>query len=403
MQILQINSVANSGSTGRIAEDIGKVVIANGHESYIAYGRSNRPSQSKLIKIGSRYDFYQHAALTRLTDRHGFGSKQATLKLIKEIDKIKPDAIGLHNIHGYYLNIEVLFKYLAKKEIPVLWTLFDCWSFTGHCSYFDKIGCEKWLTGCHHCPLTSKYPASYLIDNSVKNYADKKRIFNSLSKMELIVHSRWLSGLVSKSFLNKIPVHTLPSGIDLDLFKPVQSDIKEKLEVKPSKKVLLGIASPWSKRKGLDDFHLLRQYLSDDYTIVLVGLSAKQKKALQPNMIGIERTDSVQELAELYSMADVFVNPTYQDNFPTTNIESLACGTPVITYNTGGSPEAIDQDTGFVVEKGNIEGLVDAATKVTKKGKEIYQPLCRARAENCFNKDDRYMDYLRLYEHLVKR
>ena len=403
MRILQINSIVNLESTGRIAEDIGKVLIANGHESYIAYGRSNRPSQSKLIKIGNKYDFYQHAVLTRLTDRHGFGSKQATLNLIKEIETIRPNAIGLHNIHGYYINIEVLFDYLAEKEIPVLWTLFDCWSFTGHCAYFDKIGCEKWLTKCHHCPQIRNYPASFYIDNSERNFADKKNIFNSLPKMELIAHSHWLSGLVSKSFLNKIPIHTIPSGIDLSLFKPIQSEIKERMGIEHSKKIVLGVASPWSKRKGLDDFHLLRQQLSDDYTIVLVGLTAKQKKALQPNMIGIERTDSVQELAELYSVADVFVNPTYQDNFPTTNIESLACGTPVITYNTGGSPEAIDKDTGFVVEKGDIKGLVAAVANVIKKGKEHYQPLCRTRAENCFNKDERYLEYLNLYEQLMKR
>ena len=200
MKILQINTTVNTGSTGRIAEDIGKVLMANGHESYIAFGRGNQSSQSNLIRIGSKMDFFLHGLRTRFFYRHGFGSKKATEQLIKEIDKIKPDAIGLHNLHGYYLNIEVLFEYLKSNHIPVLWTLFDCWAFTGHCTYFDDIDCKKYQTQCGKCPKIDKYPSSLFVDNSFKNFTDKKKLFTSLANIDFVVHSDWLKGLVKKSY-----------------------------------------------------------------------------------------------------------------------------------------------------------------------------------------------------------
>jgi glycosyltransferase involved in cell wall biosynthesis len=400
MKLLQINTNVNTGSTGRIAEDIGKVLIANGHESYIAYGRGNRPSVSKLVKIGSDFDVYSHGLKTIVFDRHGFGSKKATINLIKKIEEIQPDAIGLHNLHGYYLNIQVLFDYLAKANIPVLWTLFDCWAFTGHCSYFDDINCIKWQTHCNNCPKTRFYPSSIFKDNSCRNFQDKKNLFKNIKPLEIVVHSEWLASLVQKSFLNDIKVHITPTGTDLNVFKPVNSELKNKYNI-GDKKVILGCANIWSKRKGLDDFIKLNQLLSDNCQIVLIGLTAKQIHSLPGGILGFTRTENTNELAAWYSLAEVFVNPTYQDNFPTTNIEALACGTPVITYNTGGSPEAIDVQTGFVLEKGDINGLAAAIKLVMEKGKSPYTPLCRARAEKLFNKDDRYMDYLRLYEELI--
>jgi glycosyltransferase involved in cell wall biosynthesis len=403
MKILQINTTVNSGSTGRIAEDIGKVLIANGHESYIAYGRGTQKSKSNLIKIGSKLDFAIHGLITRLFDRHAFGSRKATKQLIKKIENIKPDAIGLHNLHGYYLNIEVLFEYLKHNNIPVLWTLFDCWAFTGHCTYFDDIQCEKYQTHCLKCPKINKYPNSFVIDNSFKNFKDKKNLFTSLQKMDFVVHSNWLSGMFKKSFLKNYNVNSLPSGIDLDLFKPTSSNIKEKWGIK-NKKIVLGIASIWDHRKGLSDFIELSKMLSIDYKIILIGLSKEQIKVLPQSVIGIQRTESVEELALYYSLASVFVNPTYQDNFPTTNIEALACGTPVITYNTGGSPEAIDEETGEVVPKGDKKALQEAIIKwCTAKNEVEVQKKCRERAIQFFNKDDRYTEYLHLYEKISKK
>lgn len=401
MRILQINSVANSGSTGRIAEDIGKVLIEQGHESYIAYGRHSNPSRSQLIRIGNKVDVYGHGLVSLLLDRHGFASKKATMDFIKKIEELKPDAIGLHNIHGYYLNIDILFQFLSKSQIPVLWALYDCWNFTGHCSYFDKIGCDKWKTGCYQCGLKHTYPASLFADNSKKNYENKKRLFNGVDNIQLVVPCKWLEGLVHNSYLNNLPVHTIHTGVDMDIFKPSTIDVRQKYNNIPDQKVVLGCANIWNARKGLSDFISLRNQLDKKYSIVLVGLSRKQISQLPEGIRGIERTENVEELAALYSMADVFVNPTWADNFPTTNIEALACGTPVITYDTGGSAESIDEKTGCVVEKVGKNKLADAVLSILIEDKEIYKEPCIMRAQSLFDKQNRYNDYINLYKNMI--
>jgi glycosyltransferase involved in cell wall biosynthesis len=401
MKVLQINTTVNSGSTGRIAEDIGKVLMTNGHESYIAFGRGNQKSQSQLIKIGTKIDQLTHGLKTRLLDRHGFGSIQATKVFLREIDKIQPDVIGLHNLHGYYINIELLFEYIKSKNIPVLWTLFDCWAFTGHCTYFDDIDCKKYQTQCEKCPKIDKYPAATR-DNSFKNYTDKKRLFKGLKNINFVVHSNWLQGMFKKSFLKNEHVNSIPSGIDLDLFRPMQSQIKEKFKIL-DKKIILGVASIWDERKGFKDFIALRESLGKNFVIVLIGLSQKQQSIVPDGILGIPRTESIEELVMWYSAAEIFVNPTYQDNFPTTNLEALACGTPVITYNTGGSPEAIDLQTGAIVPKGNQKALEIAILEWgSRKNRDQTRVKCRERAVQLFNKDDRYTDYLHLYEQMIK-
>jgi glycosyltransferase involved in cell wall biosynthesis len=337
--------------------------------------------------------------ITRLFDRHGFGSKRATKRLIKDLDNIKLDAIGLHNLHGYYLNIRVLFHYLDKKKIPVIWTFHDCWPFTGHCTYFDSVNCEKWKTQCQKCPKTKMYPASLGWDNSIKNYQDKKAIFNSIENLQIVTPSHWLKNLVSQSFL-KHSATCIHNGIDINQFKPISKihGLKYKWQLK-HKKVVLGVASTWDDRKGPSDFITLSETLPTEYQIILIGLSKTQIEALPKTIIGIERTESISELALYYSVADVFVNPTYQDNFPTTNIEALACGTPVFTYPTGGSPEAIDTETGVVVGKGDIKALQEAIiTWCETKNSTTVQIKCKERAVAHFNKDDRYQEYLKLYE-----
>ena len=399
--LLQINSVVNSGSTGRIAEDIGRIAIAKGWKSYIAYARNERPSQSQLIKIGSDWDIKMHGVQTRLLDNHGFASNRATHKFIEEVERIKPTIIHLHNIHGYYINIEILFNYLAKADIPVVWTLHDCWAFTGHCCYFSFIGCEKWKTHCYECPQKKSYPASYLIDNSRNNFSRKRELFNSVKSMTIVPVSNWLGGLVGESFLKKYPIKVIHNGVDLDTFKPMETESIAKKYNTQNKFVLLGVANIWDERKGLQDFLELSNHLNNDEVIVLVGLSKEQTKDLPSNIIGLERTESVQELAELYSLADVFINPTYEDNFPTTNIESLACGTPVVTYKTGGSPEAIDVNTGFVINQGDIDGLIKVVAEIKRKGKNYYFDACVDRARRLYDKEDRFEEYLELYEELI--
>lgn len=406
MKLLQINVSANLGSTGRIAEGIGHTAMGNSWESYIAYGRRANKSESRLIRIGNSFDIKVHGLLTRVFDNHSlsFSSLNATKEFIKEIDKIKPDIIHLHNLHGYYLNIEVLFNYLATKDTPIVWTLHDCWSFTGHCSHFESVGCYKWKTHCRKCPLTRSYPASLLFDRSKDNFDDKKRLFNSVKNLTIIPVSNWLHNHLNESFLSEHTIKTIYNGVDLDIFRPDErlTNIKQKYNLN-NKFVLLGVSSIWNKSKGLNDFIELSNIIDSNTVIILVGLQKEQIGNLPDNIVGIERTESQKELAELYAMSDLFVNPTYGDTFPTTNLEALACGTPVVTYKTGGSPEAITCETGFIVEKGNLKGVLKAKDVVRQKGKNHYTPLCRQRAEEYFNKDDRYQEYLELYEKILNK
>lgn len=403
-KVIQICVEGNTGSTGRIAEEIGILAIQRGWKSYIAFGRFPRPSKSNLIPISSKWGVYLHVLETRLFDRHGLGSKVATKKLIKQIIEIKPDIIHLHHLHGYYINIEILFDFLANADIPVVWTFHDCWSFTGHCAYFDFVDCNKWQLECNSCPQKNEYPASWMIDRSKKNFYQKKALFTSVKDMVIVPVSKWLSELVDKSFLSNIPRKVIYNGIDINLFSINRNNIavREKYNV-GNRFLILGVASPWSRRKGLEDFIKLSKLLAHDMVIILVGLDKKQIKNLPSNVIGLSRTENQNELKDLYSTADVFVNPTWEDNFPTTNLESLACGTPVITYKTGGSVEAISSDTGFVINKGDINSIVNSINIVKRNGKEYYKDLCRNRAIDLYNKEDRFKEYLDLYEELIKK
>lgn len=405
-KLLLINVSANSGSTGRIAEEIGQTAISRGYESFFAFGRIGRESKSSLIRIGNEWDIRWHGLESLLLDNHGFGSRNATKRFIQEIERIKPDVINLHNIHGYYLNVEILFEYLAKTDIPVVWTLHDCWPFTGHCSYFDRYHCEKWKSGCHHCPNSKGYPKSLFLDRSKANYARKKELFNKPKNITFVAVCNWMANNVKASFLGGYPVETIYNGVDIETFRPRfeglngSNSLKAKLGINENAKVVLGVASTWDRRKGLDDFVKLRTMMTDEYAIVLVGLNDKQIAALPEGVLGIKRTESVDQLAELYSLADVFVNPTYVDNFPTTNIEALACGTPVVTYRTGGSPEAIDEKTGMVVNQGEMNLLLPAVEFVAKN-KPSYTKACREKAVRMFNKQDRFEDYVNLFNRVV--
>ena len=403
MIVLQINVAVNTTSTGKIAERIGLVIQANGQQSVIAYGRKSPASQSKTIKIGSSLDIKLHGLKTRLLDRHAFGSIIATKKLVHQIELLNPDVIHLHNLHGYYINIAILFAYIKKVNKPIVWTLHDCWPFTGHCSYFSFVQCNKWKTQCHHCPLCKRYPESFFIDNSYSNFNKKKELFNGLQNMVLVTPSHWLKNLVQQSFLSTYPVKVIHNGIDLTKFVPTQNEVFKNKIGAQHKNIILGIASIWDRRKGLNDFLKLATILNNTDVIVLVGLPNDIIKTLPTNIIGMARTESMDELVALYSMATVFINPTWVDNFPTTNIEALATGTPVITYNTGGSIEAIDDATGFVVAQGNIEGLKMAIEKIKVLGKNFYTANCRQRAVELFNEKERFAEYYQLYHSIIEQ
>ncbi len=389
--LLQINVTCNQGSHGKIAEQIGCLALKNGWRSAIAYSRGNAESESETIKIGNRLDMYWHGFESRIFDNHGLSSRLATKKLVKQILDIHPDIIHLHNIHGYYLNYKILFEFLKAYNRPIVWTLHDCWPITGHCSYFTQVNCERWKTKCFDCPLKSKnYPKSYLFDRSTQNYYDKKAAFSSINNLHIVSVSNWLNNIVKESFLNYANLHVIHNGIDISTFKPIEKEKDNK------QFTILGVSNIWEERKGLYDFYKLRELLPKEYHITLVGLNQKQITELPKGITGISRTQKQQELAELYAKADVFINSTYADNFPTVNLEALASGTPVITYQTGGSIEAVDEKTGFVVPQGDISKLVETI-KVLKLN-PLKSDDCRKRAETLYDKNIAFGKYLELYK-----
>lgn len=395
--LLQINSCANWGSTGKIAEQINQTAAARGWKTYIAYGRDVNPSQSELIHVGNKLSQAIALIEARVFDNDGLANRWATKQLVKKIKDIHPDVIHLHNLHGYYINYKILFEYLNTSQIPVVWTLHDCWSFTGHCAHFVGANCDKWKTECMQCPLKKGYPASWFIDNSTRNFEKKRQLFAANRNLHIVAVSHWLAELVRQSFLKQADIRVIHNGIDLTVFKPFEKE-------QTAMFTILGVSSVWTESKGLYDFYYLRELLDENkYKIVLVGLSKEQIKALPKGIEGITRTNSVEELVEYYSSADVFVNPTHGDTFPTTNLEALACGTPVVTYRTGGSPEAVSPDTGLIVEQGNIGALKKAIETIQNNGKSQYTAACRARAEMFFGKEDCYQQYVDLETTLIKQ
>lgn len=363
MRVLQINSVCGIRSTGRICTDIADVLCENGGECKIAYGRESVPEKYSeiAVRIGNDTDVKLHALASRVFDTSGFHSKCATKALLKYIDEYSPDIIHLHNIHGYYLNVEMLFEYLKKRDIPVVWTLHDCWSFTGHCSHYESVRCEKWRSGCYSCPQKGEYPASLFIDGSKRNYERKKAAFCGVKNLTVVTPSEWLAAEVRASFLGEYKVVAIPNGIDTEIFKPTASDFRERYGLE-NKKIVLGVATAWSQSKGLDDFIRISQLLDDRYKIVLVGLTDEQIAGVPQNIISIKRTNSAVELAEIYTAADVFVNLTYNDTYPTVNLEAQSCGTPVLTYRTGGSPESVPDEN--VVAQRDLGAVVEMIDKV---------------------------------------
>ncbi len=361
MKVLFINAVCGIGSTGKICAELAQKYEKDGHEAKIAYGRhAYVPEQYEkyAIRIGSDTDVKLHAVKTRLTDKHGLGSKRATKKFLEWAEEYSPDLLWLHNIHGYYINYEMLFAWIKKHpEMEVKWTLHDCWSFTGHCSHFSFVKCYKWKKACEKCVQTNRYPSSF-IDNCKDNFLRKKSAFTGVKNMTIVTPSKWLADLVKQSFLKEYPVKVIYNEIDTSIFKPTESDFRKKYHLE-DKRIILGVASTWDDRKGFFDFFKLSEMIDENSKIVMVGLTDEQLKSLPQNVIGIKRTNGQKELAEIYTAADVFVNTTYEDTYPTVNLEAQACGTPVITYRTGGSPETLYIDNCAVVAVGDLQGVLE--------------------------------------------
>lgn len=402
MKIVGINMVAD-GSTGTIMRQIATCAKEKGHEvrtfSCPSFSRSN---PEKYIQyedhsyFGTPTEHGIHYVLGKYTGLNGHFSFFATKELIGQIDLFQPDIIHLHNLHNWCVNLPMLFGYIKKKNIPVVWTLHDCWVFTGHCPYFDIVQCDKWKSGCCECPQLNVYPETK-VDITHLEYKNKKKWFGNISNLTFVTPSGWLKSLVQESFLGSYPVEVINNGIDSAVFTPQASPFRAAYGCE-NKKIVLGVAFGWGERKGLDVFIDLAGRLPSNYQIVLVGTDDETDKLLPDNVISIHRTQNPQELAGIYSAADVLANPTREENYPTVNMEAISCGTPVVTFNTGGSPEIPDDTCGCVVPKDDIDAIEREIIRICEN-RPYSVEACLARAKQ-FDRNDRFDEYVRLYESL---
>jgi putative colanic acid biosynthesis glycosyltransferase len=405
-KILQIGIEVNSGSTGKIAEQIGSVAIKNGFESYITYARGFNPSESNVIKIGNKLSIFLHLLRTRFCGDHLNGSKFATLKLIKKIKSIQPDIIHLHQIHGYFLNVPLLFNFLKEYNKPVVWTLHDCWAFTGHCTYFSIEKCNKWTSECNNCPKINNYPKSIHIDNSKSEFYTKKKLFNGLQDLTIVGVSNWMANQAKMSFLNinTTEITTVLNGVDTSLFYPRKNrkQILDKYNLEQNKNFVITAGTTWLKAKGLDDYQNLSKILPDNIQLIMVGVDSNLKSKLPSNIKCFKRTESQDELAELYSISEILLCLSYQESFGLTPIEAMACGTPAIVYDNTALSELIIKNTGELVETGNIELVLAKINKMLNKGKMFYYKACIDRAKRKYEKEITYENYIKIYKKLLK-
>ena len=400
MKIFELNTFCGAGSTGRIALDIAQYASAQGAEAMIGFGAGNIPPEAETyaLRIGSPVSRKWHGALRKLLDAEGYGSALATRRLIDFLTVYRPDVIHLHNLHGCYLNHRILFRYLKRAGVPVLWTLHDCWPFTGHCAYFDYVGCHKWRTLCHHCPQQSAYPVCVGLDGSRRNFRHRRELFTEVPNLTLVTPCQWLKETVAASFLRETPCRVIYNGVNRDVFKPTPSDIRQKFGIQ-QRYLVLAVASEWEERKGLRYLLEAADRLGPEYRVAVLGLTEEQRMALPAPVLGLPRTTSVTELAAWYSAADCLANPTMEDNMPMVNLEALACGTPVVVFATGGCPEAVDATCGAVVPKGDAVALANASEK-TASQKAALQAACLQRAE-AFDSQRSTAGYWSLYQEVL--
>lgn len=397
LKVLFVNLVYGTGSTGKIIADIMEMLKKAGHDAKAMYGVGEESECPDAIKFSTQLEYYFHNAVSRLTDHAGLYSQMATRKLIREIQTFQPDLIHLHTLHGFYVNYEMLFRFLKKASIPVIWTLHDCWAFTGHCTHYSQTGCDQWQSLCTKCQLLYRYPQCYFKGDVKRNYVRKQRAFNGVNNLTLTAPSRWLAEQISLSFLKDYPLEVIPNAIDLSIFHAQDSTLRLQYGL-DGKKVVLGVANAWSARKGLHDMITLASRFGPEFQVVLLGLTENQIEELPDGILGIKRTTDQVELAQWYSEADVFVNPTYEETFGLTTVEAQACGAPVVVYCTDGCPETVALENGVLVRKGDLEGLEAAVRTIIENGKRAdAQKMCY------FDKDCVYRKYINLYERTIQK
>ena len=392
MKVLFVNLVYGTGSTGKIIADIMNLLKKNGNDAKALYGTGARSDTGDTVRVSGKLGYYFHNGASRFTDHAGLYSRAATRKLIREIRVFQPDLIHLHTLHGFYVHYGMLFRFLKEAGIPVVWTLHDCWTFTGHCTHYSEAKCVQWQTGCRDCRLLYRYPQCYLKGDVGRNYLRKKAAFTGVKDLTITTPSRWLADQVAQSFLRDYPRVVIPNGIDRTVFYPQSSDLREKYRLE-GKKIVLGVANAWNARKGLPDLLALANRLGTAYQVVLIGLVGKQLPDIPANVLGLLRTANQTELAQWYSTADVFVNPTYEETFGLTTVEAQACGTPVVVYDTDGCPETVESGNGRLVPQGDVQALENAVRTVASCGRRA-DPQKMAR----FDRDKAYQGYLTLYE-----
>ena len=401
MRIAMINML-HTGSTGRIMLEIAECARAAGHEVntysprlYYSGGTAPLPGIANHTYFGSAAENRMHILLAKAAGFHGCFSWFGTRQLLSYLEDFQPEVIHLHNLHNWSVNIGHLFAYIKKRNIKVVWTLHDCWTVTGRCAYFTMAGCDRWKTGCHHCPSLESYPSAY-VDRCRILWKRKKKWFSGIENMLFITPSHWLAGIVKQSYLAEYPLKVINNGIDLNVFKVIEENTKNQYGVDTGDYLVLGVAFDWTERKGLDVFVRLASRLDKNYRIFLVGTDDDVDKHLPDNIISIHRTNNAQELALLYNAADVFVNPTREDNYPTTNLEALACGTPVITFKTGGAPETVDRTCGSIVDCDDVEALEKEIIRLCTE-RPYSKEACATWAKR-FDMHARFEDYVRIYE-----
>lgn len=403
MRIVQINGGAK-GSTGKIMMGIAEVARVQGHEvmcaSPITTTNRDAGEDCGYYRIGTFNSRRVSVALSRITGFNGCFAWIETRKLLKKVDEFKPDIIHLHNLHDSYINLPMLFSYIKKHNVPTVWTLHDCWSFTGQCPYFTMVKCGKWKTGCYNCPQYKEYPTS-LYDNTKRMWRLKKKWFTGVKNMTIVTPSEWLAGLAKESYLKEYPIQVINNGIDLDVFKPTHSNFRDQYGIPGDKYIVLGGSFAWGYRKGLDCFVELAEKLGEQYQIVLVGTDDEIDKKLPKNIISIHRTQNQKELAEIYSAANVFAMPTREENYPTVNMEAIACGTPVVTFDTGGSPEILDDKTGIVVDANDIEATEKALKDICEKKRCNDEEYIVAYSKK-FDMEKKFAEYIELYASVLE-
>ncbi len=402
MKILQINTTCGRGSTGKIAVGISRLLCREGAESRILYctGQSDEPES--VLCSSPRYVKTQ-ALRARLLGNWGFNSAAPTKRMIAEIERFEPDIVHLHNIHGHDCDLARLFTYFREHRTRLVWTFHDCWAFTGYCPHFTMAGCDAWLRGCGECPQKREF--SWLLDRSHTLLERKKTLFCG-QDLTVVTPSHWLAELTERSILAGTPTRVIPNGIDLSIFRPTKSDFRERHGL-ADKRILLAVAFGWGVRKGLDILLDIARRLPPDCQLVLVGTTDAIDRTLPDHVLSIHRTQDQHELAAIYSAADVLLNPTREENYPTVHLEALACGTPVVTFRTGGAPEMLDDTCGMTVPVNDAEALLAAALQVSdlhrtaSPGAPFTANACLA-ASRDFDANGRFADYIALYRELCR-